>query len=55
LEVERKIGLQIPGEAQPVVKNPKNASWNKNMTLPQMAYGYEMQLTPLKCCRFITR
>ena len=22
--------------------------WNKNMTMPQMAYGYEMQLTPLK-------
>ncbi len=42
-------GLQIPGEAKPVVKNPKTfKSWNKNMTLPQMAYGYEMQLTPLK-------
>jgi cell division protein FtsI (penicillin-binding protein 3) len=44
--------LQIPGEAQPVVKNPKNTSWNKNMTLPQMAYGYEMQLTPLKMLSF---
>jgi cell division protein FtsI (penicillin-binding protein 3) len=43
------MDLQIPGEAMPVVKNPKtNRSWNKNMTLPQMAYGYEMQLTPLK-------
>jgi cell division protein FtsI (penicillin-binding protein 3) len=42
-------GLQIPGEAKPVVKNPETfRSWNKNMTLPQMAYGYEMQLTPLK-------
>jgi cell division protein FtsI (penicillin-binding protein 3) len=48
-----KFGLQIPGEAQPVVKNPKtNKSWNKNMTLPQMAYGYEMQLTPLKMLSF---
>jgi cell division protein FtsI (penicillin-binding protein 3) len=46
--LNEKMGLQIPGEAQPVVKNPKNTSWNKNMTLPQMAYGYEMQLTPLK-------
>jgi cell division protein FtsI (penicillin-binding protein 3) len=46
------FGLQIPGEAQPVVKNPKNASWNKYMTLPQMAYGYEMQLTPLKMLSF---
>ncbi|RFZ82209.1 PASTA domain-containing protein [Mucilaginibacter terrenus] len=50
--LNEKFGLQIPGEAQPVVKNPKNASWNKYMTLPQMAYGYEMQLTPLKMLSF---
>lgn len=48
-QLNKKLELQIPGEAMPVVKNPKtNRSWNKNMTLPQMAYGYEMQLTPLK-------
>jgi len=50
--LNEKLGLQIPGEAQPVVKNPKNKSWNKNLTLPQMAYGYEMQLTPLKMLSF---
>jgi cell division protein FtsI (penicillin-binding protein 3) len=50
--LNEKLGLQIPGEAQPVVKSPKNKSWNKNMTLPQMAYGYEMQLTPLKMLSF---
>lgn len=47
-ELNKRLGLQIPGEAKPVVKNPEYKSWNKNMTLPQMAYGYEMQLTPLK-------
>jgi cell division protein FtsI (penicillin-binding protein 3) len=46
------LDLQIPGEAKPVIKNPNNKSWNKNMTLPQMAYGYEMQLTPLKMLSF---
>lgn len=51
-KLNEKMGLQIPGEAQPVVKNPNNRSWNKNMTLPQMAYGYEMQLTPLKMLSF---
>ncbi|WP_443938148.1 penicillin-binding protein [Pedobacter sp. MW01-1-1] len=52
-ELNKKMGLQIPGEAKPVVKNPEgNRSWNKNMTLPQMAYGYEMQLTPLKMLTF---
>ncbi|RYF86437.1 MAG: cell division protein, partial [Chitinophagaceae bacterium] len=30
--LNEKLQLQIPGEAQPVVKNPKNKSWNKNMT-----------------------
>jgi cell division protein FtsI (penicillin-binding protein 3) len=50
--LNEKLGLQIPGEAQPVIKNPENKSWNKNMTLPQMAYGYEMQLTPLKMLSF---
>ncbi|MFC4212758.1 penicillin-binding transpeptidase domain-containing protein [Pedobacter lithocola] len=50
--LNEKMGLQIPGEAMPVVKNPKtNKSWGK-MTLPQMAYGYEMQLTPLKMLSF---
>jgi cell division protein FtsI (penicillin-binding protein 3) len=51
-QLNKKLGLEIPGEAQPVVKNPNNKSWNKNMTLPQMAYGYEMQLTPLKMLSF---
>ncbi|MBB2144128.1 PASTA domain-containing protein [Pedobacter sp. LMG 31464] len=45
--------LQIPGEAKPNIKNIEaNKSWNKNMTLPQMAYGYEMELTPLKMLSF---
>ncbi|MBE7176980.1 MAG: PASTA domain-containing protein [Mucilaginibacter polytrichastri] len=51
-KLNEKLGLQITGEAQPIVKNPKNKSWNKNMSLPQMAYGYEMQLTPLKMLSF---
>ena len=51
--LNEKMQLQIPGEAAPVIKNPKtNKSWNKNMTLPQMAYGYEMMLTPLKMLSF---
>jgi cell division protein FtsI (penicillin-binding protein 3) len=54
-KLNEKLGLQIPGEAQPVVKTPKSTSWNKNLTLPQMAYGYEMQLTPLKMLSFTTQ
>ncbi|MFA6946802.1 MAG: penicillin-binding transpeptidase domain-containing protein, partial [Pedobacter sp.] len=50
--LNKKLMLQIPGEGQPVIKNPKNRSWNKNQTLPQMAYGYEMQITPLQMLAF---
>lgn len=50
--INKKLMLQIPGEGQPVIKNPKNKSWNKKQTLPQMAYGYEMQITPLQMLAF---
>jgi cell division protein FtsI (penicillin-binding protein 3) len=42
------LDLQISGEGIPVVKNPKSRSWNKYYTLPEMAYGYEMKITPLQ-------
>lgn len=41
------LNLQIPGEGKPVVKTPKNKSWSK-LSLIQMAYGYELLLTPLQ-------
>ncbi len=50
--LNKKLVLQIPGEGQPVIKNPENRSWNKKQTLPQMAYGYEMQITPLQMLAF---
>lgn len=46
--LNEKLGLQIKGEGQPVIKNPSNRSWNKNYSLPEMAYGYEMNITPLQ-------
>ena len=41
------LGLQIPGEANPWVKMPDSRSWSK-LSLVQMAYGYELKLTPLQ-------
>ena len=46
--LNERLQLQIPGEPTPVVKNPKSRSWNINYTLPEMAYGYEMKITPLQ-------
>jgi len=50
--LNEKLGLQIPGEGRPVVKNPKSRTWNKYYTLPQMAYGYEMNITALQMLSF---
>ncbi|WP_449438889.1 penicillin-binding protein [Pedobacter steynii] len=52
IHMNERLELQIPGETKPVIKNPSFKSWNKNMTLPQMAYGYEMQITPLQMLTF---
>ncbi|MFM6976983.1 MAG: penicillin-binding protein [Sphingobacteriaceae bacterium] len=49
--LNKKLGLQIPGESTPVVKNPNNRSWS-GLTLAQMSYGYEMRLTPLQMLTF---
>jgi cell division protein FtsI (penicillin-binding protein 3) len=50
--LNERLGLQIHGEPAPVVKNPKSRSWNINYTLPEMAYGYEMKITPLQMLAF---
>lgn len=50
--LNEKLQLQIQGEGNPVVKNPNSHSWNKYYTLPEMAYGYEMKITPLQMLTF---
>jgi cell division protein FtsI (penicillin-binding protein 3) len=51
IHMNEKLGLQIPGETKPVIKNPSFRSWS-GLTLAQMAYGYEMQITPLQILTF---
>ncbi len=43
----KPLGLQIPGEVHPWVKTPESRTWSK-LSLVQMAYGYELKLTPLQ-------
>ncbi len=45
--LNKPLDLQIPGETDPVVKTPESRSWSK-LSLVQMAYGYELKLTPLQ-------
>jgi cell division protein FtsI (penicillin-binding protein 3) len=49
--LNEELGLQIPGEGQPLIKTPKLRSWSQ-LTLPQMAYGYEEKMTPLQMLTF---
>lgn len=51
LHLNEKLQLQIPGEGIPLIKNPKSKSWS-GLTLPQMAYGYELKMTPLQMLSF---
>ena len=45
--LNQKLGLAIPGEANPLIKETKSKDWS-GLTLPQMAYGYESLITPLQ-------
>ncbi|MCG9910848.1 MAG: transpeptidase family protein [Flavobacteriales bacterium] len=45
------LGLQIPGEGDPRIKNPKDRDWS-GTTLPWMSIGYESKLTPLQVLTF---
>lgn len=42
-----KLGIDIPGEGVPLVKQPRGPDWS-GVTLPQMSYGYETLITPLQ-------
>ena len=45
------LGLDIAGEPFPVIKNRGEDGWS-GITLPQMAIGYEVELTPIQILAF---
>lgn len=47
LKLQRPLGLPIAGEGKPVIKEPGDRSFS-GITLPWMAMGYEVRLTPLQ-------
>lgn len=46
-----KLGLQIPGEGRTRIKDPDDKDWY-GTTLPFMAHGYELLITPLQLVTF---
>ncbi len=45
--LNQKLGIALPGEANPLIKEPKSKDWS-GLTLPQISYGYESLITPLQ-------
>lgn len=51
--LHQPAGIEVEGEPQPFVKHPKlNKDVWYGTTIPWMAHGYEMELTPLQVLRF---
>lgn len=47
LKMSEPLGFQLFGEGVPKLKHPKDKEWS-GITLPWMAYGYGLELTPLQ-------
>ncbi|WP_052467124.1 penicillin-binding protein [Psychroserpens damuponensis] len=45
------LGVSLIGEGKPIIPEPGDAIWSKN-ALPSMAYGYNLQMTPLQILTF---
>ncbi|MGS2725219.1 penicillin-binding protein [Psychroserpens sp. BH13MA-6] len=45
------LGVSIKGEGRPVIPEPGDKIWSRN-ALPSMAYGYNLQMTPLQTLTF---
>jgi cell division protein FtsI (penicillin-binding protein 3) len=49
LHLNERTKIDLAGERKPLVKTPENKSWSAT-TLPWMATGYEVLVTPLHTC-----
>ena len=49
--LDKKIGLELKGEATPIIPKPGQARWSK-ISLPWMAFGYGITITPMQTLTF---
>ncbi len=52
MSVNKKLELDINGEARPLVKSTKSPLWSKYYSLAWMSVGYEVAITPLSLLTF---
>ncbi len=51
LRFHQRLGVPIPGEAPPFLPSPEDKLWS-GTTLPWMAFGYGLKLTPIQILTF---
>ncbi len=51
MNLHRELGLPIKGEGKPLIRYPGDKGWS-GLSLAQMAYGYEVSMTPLQTLTF---
>ncbi len=51
MHLNEPLGVEIQGEGMPYIKNTNNKSWSK-ISLPWIAIGYELRITPLQLLTF---
>jgi len=51
MKLHQELGLPIKGEGKPVIRYPGEKGWS-GLSLAQMAYGYEVSMTPLQVLTF---
>ncbi|WP_349316492.1 penicillin-binding protein [Chitinophaga sp. MM2321] len=49
LRLDQSTGIDLVGEGRPVIKTTSSKTWS-NTTLPWMAFGYEVLISPLQTC-----
>jgi cell division protein FtsI (penicillin-binding protein 3) len=49
--LNKKLGLAFKGEGKPFIPQPSDKNWS-NITLPWMAFGYGVSVTPLQTLAF---
>ncbi|KAA2240557.1 transpeptidase family protein [Chitinophaga agrisoli] len=49
LQLDKRTSIDIEGEGQPVIKTTASKTWSAT-TLPWMAFGYEVLISPLQTC-----
>ncbi|HQE33797.1 MAG TPA: penicillin-binding protein [Flavobacterium alvei] len=49
--LNKKLGLEFKGEGKPFIPQPSDKNWS-NLSLPWMAFGYGVSVTPLQTLTF---